>query len=93
MHAAYLVPLSESHDPVKGSELDTGSGYEVVLDLGWTFAPGLAATLGARVLQSQVDRKGASEHADARFDPPLGYTQARETNSIQGATVGVRWTP
>jgi hypothetical protein len=93
LHAAYLVPLAESHDPVKGSELDTGSGYEVVLDLGWNFAPGLAATLGARVLQSQVDRKGASEHADARFDPPLGYTQARETNSIQGATVGVRWTP
>jgi hypothetical protein len=92
-HAAYLVPLAESQDPMKGGELDTASGYEIVLDLGWTFAPGLAATVGGRLLRSSVDRKGASEHADTRVEPPAGYTQARETNTIQGATVGVRWTP
>ena len=52
-HAAHLVPLAESQDPMKG----------------------------------------ASENADARVEPPAGCTQARETHTIPGATVGVRWTP
>jgi len=91
-HAAYLHPVSESQSPVAGGRLASGSGFELAADVAWPVAPEWAVTLGGRVLRSRVERAGASAHVDTHVDPPVGYTRARETQTIQGALLGARWT-
>jgi hypothetical protein len=78
---------------VAGGRLRSGSGFELAADLAWALTPEWAVTLGGRVLRSRVERAGDSKHVDMHVDPPVGYTQARETQTIQGALVGARWTP
>ena len=90
--AAYLHPVAESQSPVAGGALKSGSGFELAADLAWAVTPEWAVTLGGRVLRSRVERAGDSKHVDTHVDPPVGYTQARETQTIQGALVGARWT-
>ena len=92
----YTVPISLSQDPTNAGKLESGSGYEVGATLGWRLHPSVTATAELFFVRSKLEFQGASgqkQTSDAQTSTgvdALGYDRARETDTLQGLTLGVR---
>lgn len=90
----YCLPLSVSQEPADAGKLDGGSGYELGTMAGWRVHSKVAVTAELFFARSKLEFKGESSQQqtfdDASGREPIGYDQARETDTIQGLTLGAR---
>ena len=90
----YCLPLSVSQEPADAGKMSGGSGFEVGAMAGWRVHPKVAVTAELFFARSKLEFKGESSQQqtfdDASGREPIGYDQARETDTIQGLTLGAR---
>lgn len=90
----YCLPLSLSQDPADSGKMTGGSGYEVSAMAGWRVHRKVAVTAELFFARSKLEFGGDSSQQqtfdDASGKEPIGYDQARETDTIQGLTLGAR---
>jgi hypothetical protein len=90
----YCLPLSLSQDPANAGKMTGGSGFEVGAMAGWRVHPKVAVTAELFFARSKLEFGGESSQSqtfdDASGREPIGYDQARETDTIQGLTLGAR---
>lgn len=90
----YCLPLSVSQDPADAGKMTGGSGYELGATAGWRVHPSVAVAAELFFARSKLEFTGASSQRqtfdDASGREPIGYDRARETDTIQGLTLGAR---
>jgi hypothetical protein len=95
----YCLPLSLAQSPADSGALQSGSGYEFGLGVGWRVHPRLTAVLDLYFARHRFEFAGRSsqkqtfgETEDPAGKEPVGYEHARETDTLQGAGLGIRGT-
>lgn len=92
------LPLSISQSPSDSGSLDGGLGLEAAAALALPLRPwfsrgalgALAVELGGFYTREKLEFKGASSQKDTVNGPePVGYTRARQTDTLLGLTLGV----
>lgn len=88
-----FLPLSVSQGPVESGDISSKSGFEAQAHLGWSFQKSFAVVLGFHYTRVQLDFAGRSTHGDGFVTPGTiyTYTQAQETDSVLGGSLGLRW--
>ncbi len=90
--AGVLLPLSVSQDPEAGGDA-SGFGLSAAAHLAWHLHPHFAVVGQWHLQRIETDFEGASTHVDTHEAEPAGYTLAKETDTVHGGGLGVRWTP
>ncbi|MCK6570510.1 SH3 domain-containing protein [Myxococcota bacterium] len=92
----YCVPLSISQSPADSGDLESGGGYELGLGVGWRLSRRFTALMDVYFARHRLEFAGASSQKQAFDDEetagkdPVGYEHARETDTLQGAGLGIR---
>lgn len=87
-----FLPVSVSQSPEEGGEPD-GVGLSAAAQLAWHVAPRFAVVGHWHFTRVKTEFEGESTHVDTHGDQPEGYSAAKETDSVHGGGLGVRWTP
>jgi len=90
--AGLFFPLLVSQSPAEGGDA-SALGYQAAAEVAWRLHPRLAVVGHWHFLRVQTDYEGQSTHADTHGATPVGYTVAKETDTIHGGGLGVRWSP
>lgn len=88
------LPVSIKQAPLISGTAD-GFGFDGGVEISLNLAPAWAIVATGHFQQFKVDFTGPSQHADTITDPagPRRYTAARETDSITGGGISIRWRP